>query len=164
MPPFVHTMPIRFSDIDHAGIVYFAKFFHYAHVALEEFFLTRLGGRAYADLLDRQRIGFPSVDAQCSFSAPLSFGDFADVELEIARLGRSSIEFHFRVYRRDPPVSAGPDPLPAGSASSSAAAIERVLCAKGRYVTAVVDLDEFQAIPIPDSLRDVLAPLVVGPE
>jgi len=35
---FRSQLKIRFGDIDRAGIVYYPRFMHYFHVALEEFF------------------------------------------------------------------------------------------------------------------------------
>ena len=40
---FRSRLKIRFGDIDHAGIVYYPRFLHYFHVALEEFFGQQLG-------------------------------------------------------------------------------------------------------------------------
>ena len=53
MPPFVHRLPVRFADIDHAGIVYYPRFFHFFHVAFEELWRARIGPRAYSELIDR---------------------------------------------------------------------------------------------------------------
>jgi len=39
---FRSQLKIRFGDIDRAGIVYFPRFMHYFHVALEEFFIGAL--------------------------------------------------------------------------------------------------------------------------
>ena len=141
---FCFTTPVRFADIDHAGIVYFARFFHYCHLALEEFFRERIGGRAYADLLDRERIGFPAVQTECSFLAPLRFGDTMDIELEIARLGGKSVTCSGRVFRHRSEDEGG----------------GRDLCGRGRYVTAIVDLEAFRAVPIPERLREILQPLL----
>jgi 4-hydroxybenzoyl-CoA thioesterase len=33
---FRSQLKIRFGDIDHAGIVYYPRFLHYFHVALED--------------------------------------------------------------------------------------------------------------------------------
>lgn len=142
MPPFRHTMPVRFADVDHAGIVYFPTFFHYFHVALEELFRQRLGPRAYVELLDVERIGFPAVSASCDFKAPLRFGDTIDVDLSVARLGSRSVTFRYRVYRHDQ------------------AGAERVLAAEGTSTSAIVQLDAFRAVPLTDVLRALLAPLV----
>lgn len=148
MPPFRHTMPVRFADVDHAGIVYYPRFFHFFHVAFEEFFRARLGGRSYVALLDEERIGFPAVSAHCDYKAPLRFGDVMDIELSVERLGQRSITFRYRVYRR--PDQAG------GDAGDRAADDTRVLAAEGTSTSAVVDLDAFRATAMPDHLRALL--------
>ena len=137
---FVYATPVRFSDVDHAGIVYFPRFFHMFHTAFEELWRARLGARAYVDLLDRDRIGFPAVHADCDFKAPLRFGDTAEIELSVVRLGGTSITFRYRIYR-------------GGDA-------ERPLCAEGRVVCAVVDLARFVSVAIPERVLALLADLV----
>lgn len=140
--PFVFTTPVRFADVDHAGIVYYPRFFHYFHLAFEELFRVRLGARAYLDLLDNQRVGFPAVRAEADYQAPLSFGDTAEIELTIERLGRASITFHYKVWRAAEPGR------------------ERVLSADGKVVTATVDLGAFKSVPVPDAIRTLLGDLV----
>lgn len=152
---YTATIPVRFSDIDHAGVVYFAKFFDYCHQTLEEFLRSHIGARAYADILNRDRIGFPVIYTDCKFSAPLRFGDTVEVELSIERMGRTSISFAFRMFRQPPFDTAGD--TEAGATPADA----RVLCAQGSYVTAIVDLDRFESAVIPDTLREIFAPLVV---
>jgi 4-hydroxybenzoyl-CoA thioesterase len=133
---FHYSTPVRFADVDHAGIVYYPRFFHYFHVAFEELWRARMGAHAYRDLLDKQRFGFPAVRAECDFRAPLRFGDTADIALSIARLGEKSIEFRYTVANGD------------------------ISCAEGRVTCAVVDLDKFRAIALPDPVRTLLADLV----
>lgn len=167
MPPFRHTVPVRFADVDHAGIVYYPRFFHYFHLAFEELFRQRMGARAYVDLLDRKRVGFPAVRAECDYKAPLRFGDIMDIELSIARLGNRSLTFRYQVYRRDDGdrpqdgsqagPSSGPGSRPPASRPDDPPA--RVLAAEGITVCAVVDLDSFRAITVPDDIRALLAPL-----
>lgn len=140
--PFVFTTPVRFADVDHAGIVYYPRFFHYFHLAFEELFRVRLGARAYLDLLDNQRVGFPAVRAEADYQAPLAFGDTAEIELTVERLGRASITFHYQVWRAAEPGR------------------ERVLSASGKVVTATVDLGAFTSVPVPDAIRTLLADLV----
>lgn len=150
MPPFRHTMPVRFADVDHAGIVYYPRFFHYFHIAFEELFRARLGGRSYVALLDQERIGFPAVSAHCDYKAPLRFGDVMDIELSVERLGQRSITFRYRVYRR--PADERAD---AGAGEDA-----RVLAAEGTSTSAVVDLDAFRATSIPEHLRQLLGTLM----
>jgi len=135
---FVFSTPVRFADVDHAGIVYYPRFFHYFHLAFEELWRARLGPRAYVELLDRDRIGFPAVRAECDFSAPLRFGDTAEIELSVARMGTTSITFRYRVRRAE----------------------DATVVAVGSVVCAVVDLARFVAVPAPARVRDLLADLV----
>ncbi len=81
MTAFIYTAPVRFSDVDHAGIVYYPRFFHFFHVAFEELWRARIGSRAYVELLDQDRIGFPAVRAECDFKSPLRFGDTMAIHL-----------------------------------------------------------------------------------
>ena len=136
--PFSWTTPVRFSDVDHAGIMYYPRFFHLFHLAFEELWRARMGARAYVELLDVDRIGFPAVRAECDFKAPLRFGEDATVELSISRMGRTSITFHYRVVR----------------------ASDRVLAAVGSVVCAIVDLAKFVAVPAPERVVAMLADLV----
>jgi 4-hydroxybenzoyl-CoA thioesterase len=133
---FQYSLPVRFADVDHAGIVYYPRFFHYFHVAFEELWRARMGAHAYRDLLDKERVGFPAVRADCDFHAPLRFGDTAEIALTISKLGDKSIEFRYRVSRAE------------------------TLCAEGRVTCAVVDLGKFRAIAIPEHVRALLADLV----
>ena len=139
MPPFRFTTPVRFADIDHAGLVYYPRFFHFFHLAFEELWRARLGPRAYVELLDRDRIGFPAVRAECDFKAPLRFGDDAAIEIAIEKLGGRSIVFTYRVSR----------------------AADGALAAEGKVVCAVTDLARMAAIPIPDRVRALVADLAV---
>jgi 4-hydroxybenzoyl-CoA thioesterase len=137
---FQYALPVRFADVDHAGIVYYPRFFHYFHVAFEELWRARIGPQAYSELIDRDRVGFPAVEASCTFTAPLRFGDTAEIDVSIPRLGTKSITFRYLVHR----------------------APERALCADGRVTCAVVDLARFVAVPIPERVRDMLRDLVVN--
>jgi 4-hydroxybenzoyl-CoA thioesterase len=148
MPPFTHTFPVRFADVDHAGIVYYPRFYHYFHVAFEEFFRQRMGATAYVDLLDRRRIGFPAVRSECDYRLPLRFGDQVRAEMSIDRLGGKSIHFRYRLYRVE------------GETQASAGG----LCAEGSVVCVVTDLAHFRGVEIPDDLRPLFLELMGGNE
>jgi 4-hydroxybenzoyl-CoA thioesterase len=135
---FRYSQPVRFADVDHAGIVYYPRFFHYFHVAFEELWRARVGPAAYSEIIDKDRIGFPAVRAECDFKAPLKFGDTAEIEVTIPRLGTKSITFRYRIFR----------------------SADRVLCAEGQVVCAVVDLAKFVAVAIPADVAAMLHDLV----
>jgi 4-hydroxybenzoyl-CoA thioesterase len=131
-------MPVRFADVDHAGIVYYPVFFHYFHIAFEEFFRAHLGAQGYVQLLDQQRIGFPAVRAECDYRQPLRFGEDVEVELGVVALGERSVTFQYRAFRCDAP-ERGP------------------LAALGKVVCAVVDLEKFRAVRIPPELLQLFS-------
>jgi len=140
MPAFTTPVKVRFSDIDHAGIVYYPRIIHYFHVAFEEFFGECVGAH-YARVLDDWKIGFPAVAANVEFRKPLSYGDTVDVEVTIDRIGGSSLVTRYRVRKQ------GADDL----------------VAEGTVTTVTVDMDSFRPRPLPDRLREVFERYATDP-
>ena len=132
--PFSARITVRFGDVDPAGLVYYPVLFHYFHVAMEEFFAARCGA-TYARLLAEERVGFPTVNVRAEFFAPVVYGDELDVEVAVARVGRSSVTF---VY-------------------SASRASDGRLCARSEQVQAAMNLDTRRAVPVPDELRRAFA-------
>jgi len=130
---FRSQLKIRFGDIDRAGIVYFPRFMHYFHVALEEFFIGALQIQ-YHEVVDKHRIGLPTVHLETDFSQPFSYGDDIEVEVTVQNIGNSSITFGYRVFKKD---ESEP----------------RIV---GHNVTVCLDMDTFKKIEIPDWLRQRL--------
>ena len=127
---FRYQKPIHFNDIDHVGIVYYPTYFHYYHVAFEEFF-GATHGLPYPQWLNERKIGFPTVHVEGDFKAPLRYGDKPLVVVTIARIGTSSVDFHFRIRKDDTEVS------------------------EARVTKACVDLETMQPREIPEDLRKV---------
>ncbi len=93
--PFRCRIPVRFGDIDPAGVAYYPTLLHHCHAAFEEFFARALR-TPYPEVLRRDRLGFPTVHLQADFRSPLRYGDVLDVEVCVAALGRSSVAFRYR--------------------------------------------------------------------
>lgn len=130
---FRSLLKIRFGDIDHAGIVYYPRFLHYFHVALEEFFGQELGVD-YPILIDEHRLGLPTVHLETDFRRPMRYGDRFDVEVEVLTVGKTSITFGYRVFKRG----------------------EKEPLVEGHNVTVCLDMDSFKKRDIPDWLRQRL--------
>lgn len=139
--PFTFQQRVRFDDVDHAGIVYHPRFFHFFHQAFEELFFARgsRGDDSYRHLLDDRRVGLPAVRVECDFHRPVRFGDRVDVEMSLERIGTRSLAIRYRVLRPGAPQD-GPH-------------------ATGRVVYVVVDLNTFRPIQLPDDLRELFASL-----
>ncbi len=130
---FRSKLKIRFGDIDRAGIVYYPRFMHYFHVALEEFFASELGIEYHA-VVETHRIGLPTVHLESDFSRPFSYGDNIEVEVRVRKLGRTSITFEYRVFKE-----GEDDP--------------RIV---GHNVTVCLDMDTFQKMEFPSWFKRLL--------
>lgn len=131
---FKSHLRIRFGDIDRAGIVYYPRFLHYFHVALEEFFSSELK-IDYHTVIDQHRIGFPVVHLETDFSRPFNYGDEIDVAVGVRHLGHTSITFEYRAYKK-------------GDAEA------RII---GHNITVCMDMDTFKKKSIPNWLRQRLS-------
>ena len=132
---------VRFGDCDPAGLVYYPRYFHFFHTAMEELFAGALG-ITYPELTGREGLGFPAVDVACEFRRPLRYGDPAAIEVAVARLGTTSCTFRFRLF--------------VGEESEARA--------EARLVTVCVDLASTTKRPLPAALAGALAAHLVRDE
>ena len=95
---------VRFEEVDAAGIVFFARFLGFAHEAMERLFEGADGG--YVGLVMHRKIGFPAVNVNCDYQAPLRYGDAMRIECAVERLGTRSATLRHRLVRGDGVVSA----------------------------------------------------------
>src|SRR5919204_2475923 len=96
--PFRVQVKVRFADVDAARLAFYPRIFGMFHVAFEQLFEERFG-IPYADVIEKDRIGFPTVHVECDFKAPLRFGDVAQVEIAVERLGERSTTLRYRMTR-----------------------------------------------------------------
>lgn len=127
---------IRFSHCDPAGIVYFVNFFDMVGGVVEDWFREAVG-LAFQEMHLERRVGFPIVNTGCEFFRPAHLGDTLVLELAVARLGRSSIEFRVR---------------------GSVAGDEKF---RARHKVAMVSLETFRSIPIPEDMREKMTPYIL---
>ena|SRR5260221_565346 len=125
----IYQRPIRFDEVDPAGIVFFARYANFAHEAVENFFADLEGG--YAGLIQARRIGLPIVHLEADFRAPLRYGDTLRVETSCAKLGTTSATFAHEIKN--------------GASGDLAAVV--------RHVVVTVALESFRACPMPDDVR-----------
>ena len=125
---------VCFSDIDNAGIVYYPRVMHYFHLAMEEFFKEELG-IAYADVLNKKNLAFPTVHLESDFRRRMRYGDHIDMEVRIIKIGRTSINWGYRGYR---------------------AGAKEDLVVEGNNVTVCMKKDTFEKIQVPQWLKQAL--------
>ena len=96
---------VEFGDTDMAGIVHFAKFFHYMEAA-EHAFLRSLGFSVVMTW-EGVPIGVPRVAAACDYLRPVRFEDEIDIVVSVKKLGRSSVTYSFDFFKGDAEVARG---------------------------------------------------------
>lgn len=133
---FTTERKIRFSHCDPAGIVYFVNFFDMVSGAVEDWFGEAIGF-TFNEMHLQRRVGFPIVNTGCEFFKPCHLGDRLVLELSIAKLGRSSIEF---------------------AVSGRVDGDEKF---RARHKVALMSLETLRALPIPMDLRSKMEPFVV---
>lgn len=124
--------PIKFEEVDAAGLVFFARFLSFAHDAMEQFFAPLDGG--YAGLIVARQIGLPAVRVEVNYSAPARYGETLRIETSVARVGRRSATFRHRMIR----------------------AHDGVLSAEVRHTVVTTDLTAMASCPMPEDVRALL--------
>lgn len=105
--PFRFGLRVRYAEVDFQGIVYFAHYATYFDVAIHEFFRSL----PYDYTAIRQTTGtdFNIVRSLVEYRRPLRFDEAFEVEVGIARTGRTSLTFipAIRVVGEDEPRATG---------------------------------------------------------
>jgi YbgC/YbaW family acyl-CoA thioester hydrolase len=91
---------VRFQDVDHAGIVFFAKYYEYCHEAWEEFLEGALG-LELETFFSGEGVGAPLVATASEHHHPLWHGDRLRIQVSLAHLGGKSIKVHYHIENQD---------------------------------------------------------------
>jgi acyl-CoA thioester hydrolase len=126
---FSATTRVGFSDTDAQGIVYYGRYLPYFDLARVEYHrkLGLLG-------MDVGEAGNEFVMRACNieYHAPAVFDDLIEVFVRIARIGRTSATYEFAAYRER----------------------DDKLMVTATQTLVLVDLDERQAVSIPDEYKE----------
>jgi 4-hydroxybenzoyl-CoA thioesterase len=95
-------------------------------------------GFDFNELHIQRRVGFPIVATGCEFFRPCHLGDRLELELAVAKLGNSSLEF---------------------AVTGRVGGEEKF---RARHKVALMSLDSQRALPIPDDMRRKMQPYVKG--
>ena len=125
--------PVRFDEVDAAGLVFFAHYAAFAHEAMERLFDEHVAG-GYVALITERRIGLPAVKLECDYTAPLRYGDVATIEAQVAHLGNKSAVLAYRIARK----------------------ADGVRCAGLRHTVVITDLEAMRSMAMPADVRQAL--------
>lgn len=103
---FKTTRRVEFHETDMAGIVHFSNFYKYMEQAEHEFFRS-----LDLTIVDTQKdgsvLGWPRVSAQCSFEAPVFYGDLLEIHLFVERIGVKSLTIEYEFWREQTKIAKG---------------------------------------------------------
>jgi acyl-CoA thioester hydrolase len=124
-------MRVRWAEVDRQGVVFNPQYFAYFDVGVTEYW--RAIGVRYPDDLAREGTDTFAVSARADFHGSASFDDVVDLCCRIGKIGRTSIQFLFGVYRDEEHLTSG------------------------EIIYVNVHLATRAAVPWPQSLRDAIA-------
>jgi acyl-CoA thioester hydrolase len=85
---FTHSLRVRYSECDQQGVVFNGHYLFYYDVAFTELCRETIG--SYADTV-RQGVEIVVAETRLRYLAGARFDDILDIDLPIARLGKTSM-------------------------------------------------------------------------
>lgn len=92
---FTHRHKVGFADVDPAGIVFYPRYFEMINATIEDWF--RSIGYGFDKMILQDGYGVPTATIQVDFKAPSRLDDLVELELQLVRLGRSSIGLQINI-------------------------------------------------------------------
>ena len=131
---------VRWGDVDAASIIFYGAYIRFFEFAETELF--RAVGLHYGKMFDELNVWLPRVHLECDFHNAARLDDLLEVSVYVGHIGNSSMRFNFDVRRKG----------------------EESLVATAHFVLAAVQRQTFKKVPVPQDLRDRLAPYTANEE
>lgn len=128
------NLPVRFDDVDAAGVVYYPRILDKCHQAFEAIFSER-GETPYHTLFTERKIGFPSRSLEVEFLAPVEYTGSLTLRVSTTQISARSVHFKFEGYQ--------------GSKCCFIAKVGKVCCKPQTD-------GKFEAVEIPEDIRQLL--------
>ncbi|MGH9136540.1 MAG: acyl-CoA thioesterase [Acidimicrobiales bacterium] len=100
--PFTYRAPVRYYEVDQQGVVFNSWYLAYMDEAMTAF--IQRDGTSYQQLLT-SGVDFQLVHTELDWQDALRYGDVANVDVALARLGRTSFTVQFAVRVGERPVA-----------------------------------------------------------
>lgn len=133
--PFHHGIRVRYAECDPQGVVFNAHYLAFVDIGMTELWRAAFGG--YGVMMGRG-IDLVVAEAQLRFRASARFDDELTLEVSVTSMGNTAIGTEHRIRRGDE------------------------LLVEGTLRHVVVSLETMAKTPIPDWIREGLAPWAVA--
>ncbi len=94
---FVHTLRVRWAEVDKQDIVFNGHYLTYFDVAITEYW--RCIGVPYPGVTERWGTDLFVVKAGIEYHGPAHYDDILDIGVRVARIGNSSMHFVLGIFR-----------------------------------------------------------------
>jgi len=125
-----HRIRVRYGECDPQGVVFNANYFAFFDIALTELWRAAVG--TYGAMME-EGVDMVVVQATARFLAPARFDEELELEIEVARLGTTSMVTATRILR------------------------DGLLLVEGELVHVFIDRPTLAKTPIPERIRSALA-------
>jgi acyl-CoA thioester hydrolase len=133
----VHTLRVRWAEVDPQSIVFNANYLMYFDVAVTEYW--RAIGFAYPEGFEKAALDTFAVKATLQYHAPARYDELLDLVVRVARIGRTSMQMLIEIHRGDQHLVSG------------------------ELVYVFTDPKTRKPTPVPDSMRAAIAGYEVTP-
>ncbi len=133
--------PVRWSDVDAAGILCYGAYVRFFEIAETELF--RAAGLPYGRVFEELDFWLPRKALDFEFEAPAFLDDRLEVAIWVERFGTTSLRFAFEIAKLDE----------TGARSG--------VTARGHVAMVAVGRKDLRPIPLPERLREALSRFAV---
>ena len=134
MRKFTIEERVRWGDVDAASIIFYGAYIRFFEFAETELF--RAVGLPYSRVFEELNIWLPRVHLECDFHRVARLDDLLEVSVYVGRMGSKSMQLNFEVRRK----------------------ADEEMIATAHFVLVSVRRETFEAVTIPQELRQKLEP------
>ena len=103
---FMHRLRVRWAEVDRQDVVFNANYFLYFDVAVAEYWRA-IGFRYPQDIVEKFGTDIFAVKAGAEYHGSATYEDVLDVGCRTGRIGRSSMQLVFGIWRGDEHITSG---------------------------------------------------------
>ncbi len=101
---FVHTLRVRYNEIDGQRIVYNARYLDYTDIAQTEYFRSGLQMHLF-DLADAGEFDVATVHVEADYYRPFLLDDVVEIGVKCTALGTTSVTFAYEMWKQGEPAT-----------------------------------------------------------
>jgi acyl-CoA thioester hydrolase len=103
---FVHSLRVRWAEVDRQDVVFNGHYFLYFDVAVAEYWRA-IGFRYPEDIVEKFGTDIYAVKASAEYHGSATYDELIDIGCRVGRIGRSSMQLVFGIWRGAEHITSG---------------------------------------------------------